>query len=166
MDLENYNNKEMFEMSPWNFDQSPDGWRKLEVAKEYLTAAKLIREYILKNKDRILNPRDGGKTASLEIMHFHIGQLLAMEGQKHWPEAIEAFNKSSYGEGNECWNAYVSATIGFLENDIKKVENAIKTIEESHGDKASGNIGIVKNFKKALEMGERDYEKPYSWSRD
>lgn len=166
MDLENYNNKEILEMSPWDFDQSPDGWRKLEATKEYLTAAKLIREYINKNKDRILNPREGEKASNLEIMYFHIGQLLASEGREHWPEAIGAFNQSFYQEGKECWNAYVSATIGFLENDIKKIDDAIKTIEESRGDKISGNMGIVKNFKKALEMGERDYKKIYSWPRN
>ena len=99
-------------------------------------------------------------------MYFHIGQLLAFEGQEHYSEAIETFSHS-LRDNEECWNAYVFATIGFLENDIKKVDDAIKTIETSlEEDKSSGNMGIVKNFKKALEMGRVDYEKTYLWPRD
>ena len=160
------NNETMLQMSPWDFDQSPNGWRKFEATKEHVRAANVIREYITKNKDRIINLREGEKTVSLELMHFHVGQLLASEGKGRWPEAINAFNQS-FQEGRECWNAYVSATIGFLENDMKRIEDAISTIEVSQeADKRNGNLGIVKNFKKALEMGERDYEKPYLWPRD
>ena len=162
----NENNEAMLQMSPWDFDQSPNGWRKFEVTKENLRAANIIREYITKNEDRIINPREGEKTVVLELMYFHIGQLLASEGQAHWSEAIDAFNHS-FQESRECWNAYVSATIGFLENDTTKVEDAIKTVEASQeADKQSGNLSIIKNFKKALGMGERDYEKPYLWPRD
>jgi len=160
------NNELMLQMSPWYFDQSPNGWRRFEATKEHVRAANVIREYITKNKDRIVNPYESEKTISLELMYFHIGQLLASEGQEHWLKAIDAFNHS-FQEGAECWNVYVSATIGFLENDMKKIENAIRTIETSQEvGKRSGNLGIVKNFKKALEMRERDYEKPYLWPRD
>ncbi len=167
MTLENFeNNEAMFQMSPWDFDQSPNGWRMFGSTKEYVRAASLIQEYIAKNRDWIINPREGEKMVGLELMYFHIGQLLASKGQEHWPEVVDAFNHS-FDERGECWNAYVSATIGFLQNDIKRVEDAVRTIETSQeDDKISGNLGIVKNFKKALEIGERDYEKPYSWPRD
>lgn len=138
----------------------------LKLLEGPLKAVSLIREYIAKSRDRIVTPYEGERTVSLELMHFHIGQLLASEGQEHWPEAIEAFRQSSQKD-NEPWNAYVSATIGFLENDIGKVEDAIKAIEVSKEEgKKSGNLGTVKNFKKALEIGERDYKKVYSWHRD
>ena len=161
------NNEIMMQMSPWDFDQSPNGWRKFENTKEYLKAISLIQEYITKNKDRILNPREGDKKISLGIMYFHIGQLFALEGQKYYPEAIKEFDRS-FEENQECWNAYVSATIGFLENNVKKVKDAIKLIKASQeADKRGGNMGIVRNFKKALELGELDYENPLLlWPRE
>ena len=156
--------EEMFNLSPWDFDQSPNGWRKLEQTRDFSGAANLIQEYISRNKDKILNPKEGEKEVALGLMYFHVGQELACAGQSNWSEAIQAFQQS-VKDGRVDWNAYVSATIGFLEGDIKKIDNAISAIENSQeykeGNK-SGNLHIVKNFKKALEAGERDYEKAYS----
>ncbi len=160
------NNQSLLQLSPWDFDQSPNGWRKFSAPNERLHAANLIREYIAKNRYKITNPNKDEKTVSVELMYFHVGQLLALEGQEHWAESIKAFDQS-FQKDRECWNAYVSATVGFLENDTKKVEDALNTIESSQEiDKRSGNLSIIKNFKKALQIGERDYEKVYSWSRN
>lgn len=110
----------MMNLSPWDFDQSPNGWRKYEATGEYVKAAKLIGAYIAQNKDRILHPPKGEKTIYVAVMYFHIGQLLAFSGAGHYQKAIDAF-KLSVRSGNKCWNAYVSATIGFLENDMQKI---------------------------------------------
>ncbi len=153
------------QLSPWEFDQTPKGWRKFEGTREFLKAANIILEYIATNSGRILNPRENEKSVSIELLNFHRGQALASAGYEHWPDAIESF-KGSF-KGDECWNAYVSATIGFLEGDKEKIEEAIRVVEFSRQEeKRSGNIGIVKNFKKALEEGIRDYETPYSWPRE
>lgn len=163
---QNQNNEEMMQLSPWDFDQSPKGWRKFENTKEYSKAVKVLRAYISRNKERIINPRKGERNVSLGLMYFHIGQLLASQGEEYYSEAMEAFNEA-FQSDSQCWNAYVSATIGFLENNIEKVEEAIRTIENSQEkDKRAGNIGIVRNFKKAIEIGERDYEKAYLWPRE
>lgn len=77
------NNEVIMQMSPWDFDQSSDGWRRFEMANGRIATANLIQEYIVGNKDRILNPPKGERKVSLEIMYFHIGQLLAFEGQEH-----------------------------------------------------------------------------------
>lgn len=154
------------ELSPWDFDRSPDGWRKYDPSDRPRAAA-LIREYVARNGNRIANPAPGERKASLEVMNFHIGQLLASAGdEERKAEAIGAFRKAFF-EGQECWNAYVAATIGFLEGDEGKIDEAIRTIEASkEEDKGSGNLPILRNFKKALQMGVRDYTKPYSWPRE
>ncbi len=128
MNKENYleNNEEVFmDMSPWDFDQSPDGWRKYEKTQGSTATAELIKKYIGRNLEKTVDPK---QPLRLEVLYFHIGQLLAMEGQGHFAEAIDALKNSSYSEGRECWNAYVSATIGFLDGNIKKIEVAIKTV--------------------------------------
>lgn len=153
-------------LSPWEFDQTPNGWRKLEGAGEFIKAADLILRYISANKERILNSAETEKTMILGLLHFHRGQLLASAGPEHWPQAIESLN-NSFEDNDECWNAYVSATIGFLEGNKEKIVQAIQTIASSEQEeRRGGNIGIVRNFKKALEEGIRDYETPYSWPRD
>ncbi|MFC1751551.1 hypothetical protein ACFLY5_00190 [Patescibacteria group bacterium] len=158
--------KTIMQMSPWDFDQTPNGWRKIDKTEGHIIAARIIQDYISINTERIKKAQGKERSTSLEIMNFHIGQLLASEGQEHYLEAIEKF-KLSFRKNQECWNAYVSATIGHLENDMKKIEDAIKTIKSSvEKDKRSGNIAIVENFKKALESDEHDYITVYTWHRE
>lgn len=146
------------QMSPWDFDQSPSGWRSLDALGKKEEAVEVIRQYITKNKDKIEN---------FQIMHFHIGQLLASIGPVDYEEAAKSFELSFQNEDSDLWNAYVSATIGFLRGDLDKINQSILSIENSsEEDKRGGNLGIIRNFKKALETGERDYEQVYSWPRD
>ncbi len=157
--IPNRNETDLMQMSPWDFDQGPNGWRKLQDAREWIKAADLIREYLSTNE---------GQLSSFEknILHFHRGQMLAVAGEEYREGAIESFSKS-FGDINECWNAYVSATIGFLEGNKEKVERALEVVISSkQEEKRAGNIGIVKNFKKALEQEENDYMTVYSWPRE
>lgn len=158
------NEDSILEMSSWDFDHSPDGWRKYG-PEERLKAVALIRRYIAKNEEKMKNPNPGEQIATIELLNFHIGQLLASEGEERRSEAIDSLRKS-FMEDQECWNTYVSATIGFLEGDEKKIDDAIRTVELStEGEEWSGNLGIIRNFKKALQMGVRDYDDVYSWPR-
>jgi hypothetical protein len=160
MEQELKNNK--LELNPWEFDQSPHGWREVLQVEGFEKAAELIIYYIFINKEKILNPKPGEKTVSLELMYFHIGQMLAMDGKK---ESIEYFNKS-FGKNSPCWNAYVDATIGFLEQDQDRIKKSIEVIESSSSEeKFSGNIEIVKNFLKALQEGVTDCGTVYSMPR-
>ena len=152
--FENNNNIEMMKMSPWDFDQSDNGWRKFEEAKDYLRASQTIKEYIDKNKALM---QEGNV---LQILNFHLGQEFAQAGELYYPQAIiEGFN-NSFQNNKEEWNAYVSATIGFLENNIKKIEDAIKIVKSSvREEKEDGNMDALLKFKNALEIGERDYRR-------
>ena len=50
------NESEIFmTMSPFEFDQSPQGWRSLANEGRKLEAAQLIKEYIGRNMERIIN---------------------------------------------------------------------------------------------------------------
>ncbi len=151
----------LMKMSPWEFDQSPEGWRKIDQLEGRLAAVVVVQEYINQHREEILNPKPGEKIVTLELMYSHIAQMLALEGVNYYAEAIEAFNES-FRENRECWNAYVSATIGFLTNNVAQIEEAIATIEASQEtDKTGGNITIVRNFKQALERGEQSYMNVY-----
>lgn len=157
---------DMMRMSPWEFDQTPNGWRKLADTGELVKAAGRILRYISENKEQILNSAETEKAVSLDLLYFHRGQVLASAGQEYWEQAIESLSHS-FEDNDECWNAYVAATIGFLENNMGKITQAIQTIESSkQEERRGGNIGIVRNFKKALEEEVRDYDAPYSWPKD
>lgn len=152
--FESQNNNEMMKLSPWDFDQSNNGWRKFEEVKDYLRASQTIKEYIEKNRTLV---QEGNV---LQILNFHLGQEFAQAGEQHYPQAItEGFN-NSFQENREAWNAYVSATVGFLENNIKKIEDAIKVVENStREEKENGNMDALLKLKHGLEIGERDYRK-------
>jgi hypothetical protein len=147
-------NSEMMKMSPWDFDQSNNGWRKFEEAKDYLRASQTIKEYIEKNKILV---QEGNV---LKILNFHLGQNFAQAGEKYYSQAIIEGFGNSFQENREEWNAYVSGTIGFLKNDIKKIKDAIDLVESStREEKKDGNMHALIKLKQGLEIGERDYRK-------
>lgn len=155
---------EMLQMSLLDFDQSPNGWRKIDSKKNHLKAAKLIQKYILRNKVKILKLPSSKKNIDVKLMYFHIGQLLASAGTTHWSEAIKAFKKA-FRKNDDLWNAHVSATIGFLGGSINKIDDAIHSIESSRKkDKRTGYIKVTRNLRMGLSIGLRDYEKVASLS--
>jgi len=156
---ENY--QDILKMSPWEFDQSPEGWRGVEKEKGILEAIDLIIQYISINKDEI--NRDNGNIE--KFLNFHVGQLYATEGnEKNIVEAISFF-EDSYMKEKDCWNAYVRATIGFLKKDRKVIEESIKEINDSKSeDKRSGNISIINNFLKVVNE-DSDYNTAYNMKR-
>jgi len=161
MEQEPKNNK--LELSPYDFDQSPHGWREIQAVEGFERAAEAIIDYVAVNKERILKPSTEEKIVSLALMNFHAGQMLALAGKI---EATEYF-RNSLQENSECWNAYVDATIGFLEKEPTRIKNSIAIIEASVSEeKESGNLGIVENFLKALQEGITDYLTAYSMPRE
>ena len=65
-------------MSPFEFDQEPQGWRSLAKDGRNLEAAFLIKDYVVRNRERIITPTEDESDKALEIMQFHIGQLFAL----------------------------------------------------------------------------------------
>ncbi|WP_077728698.1 hypothetical protein [Methylocaldum sp. 14B] len=104
------------ELSYETFDQRPgSGWRKIADQGKYLEAAKLIDRYekeakVLEEWQRV-------------NLRFHAGQLYAAAEEKD--EALARFRAALYenepAESPIRWNAYVRATIAFLERDREKL---------------------------------------------
>ncbi len=109
----------MLKMDFWEFDQSDQGWRSLDV----INAAALIDIYI--KSCAKLQPYD---KASL---YFHAGQIYAEVGD--YKTAIERFQLSKHQPNSwveKGWNAYVDATIAFLKNDRDTLLSAQQILEK------------------------------------
>ena len=161
----NSNLSKFLEMGPVEFDQGEGGWRSLVRAENEEDIANLILEYADLNRkkvDEYNKTRGAGQSFPIGLLYFHAGQSFGFAGAEYYKKAIECFQKS-YGEKNECWNAYVNGNVAFLEGDKDELQRQIKIIKNSGSeDKRSGNIGILKNFSICLEQGIKDYEKAYS----
>lgn len=162
MEQENVHD-EMFVMSPWDFDQSPDGWRQLAERELFLEAADCIEKYLVTNKQALIEEKQRPVHTSREILEFHRGQMLAFSGTMHWPAAVDAFRRAIYPEGKKLWNAYVRATIGYLQHDREAVEQARTIVETSdNADTRSGNLPIIHQLLATLDVGVDDYHLAYT----
>jgi hypothetical protein len=94
------------QMTYQEFDQSPNGWRKL--GNCYAEAAVLIQRYVSKQEHEIRGTR------------WHLVQVLAMSGEtaKAAQLATQTLNPpETESQAGFSWNTYVLATIAFLKND-------------------------------------------------
>ena len=136
-----------------SFDQNPNsGWRKVAQDKGITEAGNLIDRYLKKHKDL-----DPSETVNL---HFHAGQMYAFADD--YETALERFNKAKYKQEFEgipeeaktfldAWNAYVEATIAFLQKDKVKLLECRQQI--MNGPKIDGKIphldiidSLINNF--------------------
>jgi hypothetical protein len=141
------------------FDQSPGaGWRQLAENGSFLEAATLIDSYIKKHKN--LNE------SQTTILNFHAGQMYAFADD--YETAIDRFKRSSYAQEPPQlplrWNAYVQATIAFLNEDLDRLKECRKEIAEGptlEGEKP--NLDVVDRL--IRHFGER-YSKAYGARRN
>jgi hypothetical protein len=128
------------------FDQTPgQGWRKLADEGNHLGAAKLVDTY--------LEFSDGLEDWQRIILLFHAGQLYAVAGVTG--DALSRFRASIHPSESEDlairWNAYVKATIAFLQKDRDQL---VKMRDEiSRGPEFEGTIPnldvverLIRNF--------------------
>jgi hypothetical protein len=157
------------EMDPVEFDQGDNGWRSLVGKVNEEDIAELILKYIKLSGHKVIEfnkGKIGGEIFPIDLLYFHTGQSFGYAGPKFYKKAIKCFKKS-YEEGKECWNAYVDGTIAFLEGDKAEVERQIELIGHSEAEnKRSGNIGILKNFSKCLDLGITSYQEAYSMPQE
>lgn len=133
------------------FDQRPGrGWRQLAEKGDFLDAAMLIDEYIEKYKDL-------GESQRINL-NFHAGQMYAFA--EDYRTAIDRMNISTYAqEPPELplrWNAYVQATIAFLNKDMARLKECREKIlggPTFDGEKA--NLEVVDRLIK-------HFDEPYS----
>jgi hypothetical protein len=130
------------------FDQKPGrGWRPLAEKGRFLDAGILIDAYIKKHEDI-----DESQRVNL---NFHAGQMYAYANDAE--TAIERFGKSTYAEEPPDlplrWNAYVQATIAFLNKDLKQLKECREEIAAGptfQGEKANLDVvdRLIDNFGK------------------
>jgi hypothetical protein len=133
------------------FDQKPGhGWRRLADVRQFSEAATLIGSY-LKHRDDLTDWQRRN-------LQFHAGQLYAAAGCDRM--ALVAFraalDPNELRDSQIRWNAYVKATIAFLEKDR---EQLIKMRDEIAGGPALR--GAVPN----LEVVDRlitNFDRPYA----
>jgi hypothetical protein len=121
------------------FDQSPGaGWRQLAENGRFLETAALIDRYIRKHKK--LNE------SQTTILYFHAGQMYAFADD--YATAVDRFKRSTYAQEPPQlplrWNAYVQATIAFLNEDLDRLKECRKEIAEGpalEGEKP--NLDVV-----------------------
>jgi hypothetical protein len=134
-----------------DFDQSPGGgWRKIADQGKYLEAARLI--------DRYEKEKKGLEEWQRVNLRFHAGQLYAFADKKD--EALARFKTALFAkepaDSPIRWNAYVRATIAFLERDRKKLAQLREEIAK--GPKLQGTVPNLDVVDRLIEY----FDKPYS----
>lgn len=103
-------------MSFREFDQTPgQGWRKLADEQRWHDAGVLIDRYVS------YDPKMPAER--LLVLNWHAGQMYAFAGEN--ARAKERFAKALTPSGTTSpfeWNAYVRATIAFLDGDRATLE--------------------------------------------
>lgn len=132
-------------MSFREFDQTPgQGWRKLSDEQRWHDAGVLIDRYIS------YDPRMPAER--LLVLNWHAGQMYGFAGETE--RAKERFAKSFEAPGTASpfnWNAYVRATIAFLDGDRAELEKSRAEIAAGptiEGVKPNLDIvdSLIKNF--------------------
>lgn len=121
------------------FDQHPgSGWRKITDTGKYREAARLIDRYQQETKGLVEWQRVN--------LQFHAGQLYAVAGDED--RALARFKAALFEQESPDapvrWNAYVGATIAFLERDRQKLAEFREAI--ARGPKRQGvtpNLDVV-----------------------
>lgn len=124
------------------FDQSENGWRKYSEPGCYSSLAKLLDTYMNKNA-KILE--DWQKI----ILTWHAGQLYAFNNDYELAKIRfeGAVNPEEADDAPTLWNAYVYATIAFLNDDMTKIiyyHDKIASGPMCDGDQ--NNLVIVDNL--------------------
>lgn len=108
---------EMLAMNYKSFDQTPEsGWRTLAADGKYAEAASTIDAYLEANQDL--------PDSQTRILMFHAGQMYAYARKNETAKQrfLESFVDEEPEDSPIRWNAYVRATIAFLDQDRQELE--------------------------------------------
>lgn len=132
-------------MTPYQFDQTKKGWRRLDEEGKFIEAAELIVAYVKQNQAQTTsNP-------TIQTLYFHVGQEYAMAGEAYYEEAITYFRRAYKGKPE--WDTYVEGTIAFLRRDKTQLEKAMQN--------GAQNVEMLQRFLAALEEENFSYAVNY-----
>jgi hypothetical protein len=125
------------------FDQGPHGFRSVASGENYcpLLAAELIEGYLHQHEELTTKQR--------YVSEFHAGQLFAGANERSRALAhfYRGFNPHEDPSGDGKWNAYVRATIAFLEKDRETLEASLRILENHQQNPMNAvNVRLVRGF--------------------
>lgn len=141
-------------LSYQDFDQRPGGgWRKIADQGKHLEAARVI--------DRYEKEKKGLEEWQRVNLRFHAGQLYAFADKKD--QALARFKTALFpkepADSPIRWNAYVQATIAFLERDRKKLADLREEIAK--GPKLQGIVPNLDVVDRLIEYFDEPYPVAY-----
>lgn len=127
------------------FDQSGNGFRRLVTKERYCPqlAGELIVAYLASHPGLSVKER--------YVSEFHAGQQFA--GVNDVARALahfyRGFNPHEDSSSSNRWNAYVRATIAFLEQDRPTLEASLEVLEARQDNRMNAiNLRLVRSFVK------------------
>ena len=130
------------------FDQGAEGFRKFVAGEHYCPreTGELIAKYLETHPELTVKQR--------YISEFHAGQQFA--GANDIPRALahfyHGFNPHEDPAGDGKWNAYVRATIAFLEKDRDTLEASLRVLERHIDNRMNAiNTRLVRSFMKNFD---------------
>ena len=145
----------LLKMTYQAFDQTPDsGWRVMADKDEYTAAGQLIEQYI--------EAHDDLTSQNIRVLRFHAGQMFAFDHQydKARPHFVASRTENEPDDSPVKWNAYVNATIAFLDGDLKSIEEARSEI--ASGPEFNGQIPNLNIVDAMLASPEKPYAEVYN----
>jgi beta-lactamase class D len=141
------------------FDQDPEGgWRAVAAPGCELEAAKLLNDYLNVHSSKL-------QPWQTRILQFHAGQMQAFAGAT--AAALQHFRRSydSYELNIKSplrWNAYVRATIAFLDNDMAALKVCREALNKGPQDPAwvLPNQNVIDRLINGF--GQLSYQEAYS----
>jgi hypothetical protein len=142
-------------MTPWSFDQGPDGWRALDAAGDLEGAVRALRQYLnlwaRGNEWHELTPWDDqSKEVKPYLLHWHLGQVLATLGQ--YEDAVYAMDTTVVFCEDMGFIYYARGTIAFL------LGNASALAFET--SRATWNREVLERLQEGLKLG-KSYKDSY-----
>ncbi|HXV78081.1 MAG TPA: hypothetical protein VD788_17355 [Candidatus Polarisedimenticolaceae bacterium] len=130
------------------FDQGPKGFRAFVSEQRYCPreTGELIESY--------LDAHPGLTVQQRYVSEFHAGQQFA--GANDTSRALahfyRGFNPHEDPAGRGKWNAYVRATIAFLEKDRETLEASYRVLDRQRDNPMNAiNLRLVEGFRRAFD---------------
>ena len=147
----------MLDMSPEDFDQSPQGWRSLQAKGDcFAETADLIAGYRERHWRTL-------QLYELHISYWHEGQVRALASQTEL--AIKLLLAGVSPQSTYGFSEYALATVAFLQNDLEALKSARARLAatprpvEFAGAKWPPNLDVVDGL---IACFGRPYREAYS----